>query len=83
MNANDSASLKSFSELLERTNITLQNLREQGSVNSLDFMTKLVNKLPFDMRTRWVRESIIIEKKGGHVATFSDFVKYVTRESEV
>ena len=44
--ANDSASLKSFSELLERTNITLQNLQEQGSVNSLDFMTKLVNKLP-------------------------------------
>ena len=80
--ANDSASLKSFSELLERTNITLQNLQEQGSVNSLDFMTKLVNKLPFDMRKRCVRESVMIEEKDGHVATFADFVKYVTRESE-
>ena len=80
--ANDSASLKSFSELLEKTTITLQNLQEQGSVYSLDFMTKLVNKLPFDMQKRWVRESVMIEEKGGHVATFSDFVRYVTRESE-
>ena len=43
--ANDTASLKLFSELLERTNITLQNLQEQRNANSLDFTTKLVNKL--------------------------------------
>ena len=34
------------------------------------------------MRKRWVRESVMIEEKGGHVATFDDFVIYVTRESE-
>ena len=44
-------------------------------------MTKLVNKMPFDMRKRWVRESAVIKEKGGRMATFGDFVKYVTRES--
>ena len=33
------------------------------------------------MRKRWVRESVTIEK-GGRVAKFGDFVKFVTRESD-
>ena len=79
--SNDTTSLKSFSELLEKTFTTLQNLNELSSVNSLDAISKLVSKLPFDMRKRWVRESVTIEK-GGRVAKFGDFVKFVTRESD-
>ena len=79
--SNDTTSLKSFSELLEKTFTTLQNLNELSSVNSLDAISKLVSKLPFDMRKRWVRESVTIEK-GDRVAKFGDFVKFVTRESD-
>ena len=80
--SNDSASLKSYSELLEKTLSTLQNMHYLGSFNSLDCMTKLVNKLPFDMRKRWVRESVKIEEQFDRVAMFEDLVKFVTRESE-
>jgi len=51
---NDLTSLKSFSELLEKTYATLKNLQELCSLNTLDFMTRVVNKLPFDMRRPWV-----------------------------
>ena len=45
-------------------------------------MTKLVNKLPFDMRRRWVRESVMVEEHSGHVAKFSHLVKFVNRECQ-
>ena len=50
--ANNPAALKSYSELLERMHGTLANVCKMGSLNSLDSMTKLMNKLPFDMRRR-------------------------------
>ena len=60
----------------------MQNLKELGNVNSFDFMTKLINKLRFDMHKSWIWESVMIEEKGGHEANFNDFVDHVTRESE-
>ena len=48
--SNDPDSLKRFSELLEKTLIVLEDIQFYGSINSLDTMTYLVNKLPFDMR---------------------------------
>ena len=72
--ANNPAALKSYSELLERMHGTLTNVCKMGSLNSLDSMTKLVNKLPFDMRRRWVRESVMVEEHSGHVAKFSHLV---------
>ena len=80
--ANNPAALKSYSELLERMHGTLANVCEMGSLNSLDSMTKLVNKLPFDMRRRWVRESVMVEEHSGHVAKFSHLVKFVNRECQ-
>ena len=52
--ANDPESFKRFSETLEKALVTLQNLSSFGSVNSLDTMTKLISKLPFELRRRWV-----------------------------
>ena len=69
--ANNPAPLKSHSELLERMHGTLTNVCEMGSLNSLDSMTKLVNKLPFDMRRRWVRRSVMIKDHSGHVASLA------------
>ena len=52
---NDPKSLKCFSDLLEKTKITLEGKGYFGSLNALDVMTQLINKLPFDFRRLWVK----------------------------
>ena len=51
---NNSSVIKSYFELLESMHGTLTNVCKMGSLNSVDSMTKLVNKLPFDTRRCWV-----------------------------
>ena len=40
-----------------------------------------MNKLPFEMCRRWVRESVCIKEHTGRVAQFEDLVKFVKHES--
>ena len=80
--SNDPESLKEFSELLEKTLISLEDIHYYGSINSLDTMTHLINKLPYDMRKGWVKESLAIQQRTSKVAEFSDFVEFVEREAE-
>ena len=83
--SNNPEALKLYSEILEKVTklITLQSLSTFGSVNSLDSMIKLIRKLPFELRRRWVKESVTIESRNnGRVGQFNDFVNFVARESE-
>ena len=81
--SNDPEALKLYSEVLEKALITLQSLSTFGSVNSLDSMTKLISKLPFELRRRWVKELVTIESRNnGRVGQFNDFVNFIARESE-
>ena len=45
-------------------------------------MAQLVNKLPYEMRKQWVKESVIIEHRFSEVAEFKLFVAFVEREAE-
>ena len=46
-------------------------------------MTKLISKLPFELRRHWVKESVTIESRNnGRVGQFNDFVNFFVRESE-
>ena len=80
--SNDPESLKEFSELLEKTLISLEDIHCYGSINSLDTTTHLINKLPYDMRKGWVKKSLAIQQRTSKVAEFSDFVNFVEREAE-
>ena len=80
--SNDPEGLKNYSEALEKALITLQTLSSFASVNWLDSMTKLINKLPFELRRRWVKESVTLEERHGRTGQFADFVLFVARESE-
>ena len=79
---NDPEMIKRFAELLEKTVVTIEDINFSGSLNSLDTMTQLVNKLPRDRKRTWVKESLEIEKGTGEVAGFSYFVELVTRLSD-
>ena len=52
-----------------------------GNLDSLDSLTALVNKLPLDMRRRWVRKSVEIEANTRSIARFRDLVAFVETES--
>ena len=78
----DPESLKCFSDLLEKTKITLEGIGYFGSLNTLDVMTQLINKLPFDFRRIWVKESVAVKAQSGQIADFSHFVSFVVKLSE-
>ena len=80
--SNDPDSLKRFSELLEKTLIVLEDIQFYGSINSLDTMTYLVNKLPFDMRKSWVKEATTFQNRNKRIADFTQFVQFVARKSQ-
>ena len=53
------------------------------NLDTLDTLTTLVGKLPYNLRGRWVKRSVEIEKTRGLVAEFSDLVEFVKQESDV
>ena len=40
-------------------------------------MTKLIMKLPFDLRHKWLKQSVFTDNQTGRVAHFNDFVEFV------
>ena len=78
-----SRQLKSFCELLEKTLVITKDIPRYTNLDTLDTLTALVGKLPYNLRERWVKRSVEIEKTRGLVAEFSDLVKFVKQESDV
>ena len=80
--SNDSEGIKRYAETLKKMLITLEDIRFYGSLNSLDTISQLVNKLPYEGRKQWVRESVKLEKETGKVPDFSSVAKFVNRLSD-
>ena len=67
VNANELAALKIFAKSLEKALIILIEIDYLGSLNSIDTITLLVIKLPFDLRRSWVKEFVAIKNRTGRV----------------
>ena len=78
-----SRQLKSFCELLEKTVVITKDISRYTNLDTLDTLTALIGKLPYNLRGRWVKRSVEIEKTRGLVAEFSDLVEFVKQESDV
>ena len=78
-----SRQLKTFCELLEKTLEITKDIPRYTNLDTLDTLTALVGKLPYNLRGRWVKRSVEIEKTRGFVAEFSDLVEFVKQESDV
>ena len=48
----DGKQLRRFAELLEKTGVIVKDIRQYTSLDSLDMLTELVNKLPYDLKKR-------------------------------
>ena len=78
----DGKQLRHFAELLEKTGVIVKDIRQYTSLDSLDMLTELVNKLPYDLKKRWVSKSVQIQNYLGHLANFLHFVDFVRKESD-
>ena len=78
----DGKQLRRFAELLEKTGVIVKDIRQYTSLDSLDMLTELVNKLPYDLKKRWVSKSVQIQNYLGHLANFLHFVEFVRKESD-
>ena len=78
----DGKQLRRFAELLEKTGVIVKDIRQYTSLDSLDMLTELVNKLPYDLKKRWVSKSVQIQNYLGHLANFLHFVDFVRKESD-
>jgi len=45
-------------------------------------MAQLIHKLPFDLRSAWVKKSVAVEQNTGQIADFSCFVSSVVNSAE-
>ena len=78
----DGKQLRRFAELLEKTGVIVKDIRQYTMLDSLDMLTELVNKLPYDLKKRWVSKSVQIQNYLGHLANFLHFVDFVRKESD-
>ena len=78
----DAKELKRFAELLEKSSVIVKDIRCYSNLDSLDTLTLLVKKLPYNLRTRWVKRAVQVENRSGKLANFSHFSEFVQLESE-
>ena len=78
----DGKQLKCFAEMLEKINVTVKDIRQYSSLDSLDTLTDLIGKLPYNLKRRWVKRSVQVQSLSGRLANFSHFVEFVLKESE-
>ena len=78
----DAKEMKRFAELLEKCSFIVKDIRCYSNLDSLDTLTLLVKKLPYNLRTRWVKRAVQVENRSGKLANFSHFSEFVQQESE-
>ena len=76
----DAKELKRFAELPEKCSVIVKDIRCYSNLDSLDTLTLLVKKLPYNLRTRWVKRAI--QYRSGKLTNFSHFSEFVPQESE-
>ena len=78
----DAEGLENFAVLLKQCYASLAGTCEPSSVNSVNFLAVLAQKLPSNTRHIWISKALEFEQRNGRLATFVDFAEFVINESE-
>ena len=79
----DKNKLKSLSQLLEKCCVSLKNIEQVSSLDSMHVIMGVVNKLPINLKRAWVEYAVQIEQQTGERAKFLDLSKFVTEKSQI
>ena len=78
----DAEGLENFAVLLKQCCASLAGTREPSTVNSVNFLAALAQKLPSNTRHNWISKALEFEQRNSRLATFVDFAEFVINESE-
>ena len=79
----DKNKLKSLSQLLEKCCVSLKNIEQVSSLDSMHVIMGVVNKLPINLKRAWVEYAVQIEQQTDERAKFLDLSKFVTEKSRI
>ena len=79
----DKNKLKSLSQLLVKCCVSLKNIEQVSSLDSMHVIMGVVNKLPITLKRAWVEYAVQIEQQTGERAKILDLSKFVTKKSRI
>ena len=77
----DGESLENMAILMKRCLASLKEFSESTTMNTVGFISSLVEKLPIELRRKWVSEALKVQMKSGTLAGFADFARFIIRKS--
>ena len=77
----DAEHLESMAILMKRFLASLDELSGSTTMNTVGFISTLVEKLPVELRRKWVSKALKIQNKTGSLAGFADLAEFVISES--
>ena len=83
INDGDSKSLQEFSDFLVRCEEAMKMMQSMYELDSTQFLQTLSAKLPSYSGIQWCRAAHEIQLKKQRLVGFTDFVEFVTKESEL
>ena len=77
LSQNDVEGLKIFAVLQKRCQTSLVSNNDLAALNSVNFLSALVQKLPNHVQRNWLTKALEIEQRHCRLALFGDFVEFV------
>ena len=77
----DPDNLERMAVLMKRCIAALDEYPEYTTMNTVGFISSLAEKLPLDLRRKWVSQALKIQNTCGCSAHFSDFADFIINES--
>ena len=81
INLHDSESLESLATLMKRCLAAMEEFSGSSTMNTVGFIAALVDKLPLEMRRRWVSQALSIQANSQRLVGFADFAHFVIAEA--
>ena len=68
---------------MKRSCYALANRSAASNLNSVQFLTAIVNKFPVELKRRWIEYSANIAEEKGSLASFKDLAKFVEHQAKL
>ena len=81
INQHDSESLESLAILMKRCLAAIEEFSGSSTMNTVGFIAALVDKLPLEIRRRWVSQALSIQSDTQRLAGFAGFAHFVIAEA--
>ena len=79
----DREKLKSLANLFVKSCVSLKDIGQTSSLDSMHVMMSVINKLPLDLKRAWIGFAVKIERQSGNRARFNDLSTFLSERSRL